>query len=195
MLEELRQILARNLRRTLTPELAFGIYSALQGKAPESFQYSFPTQEAGEYRFTHERFDGVSQEILPVWHAHWQETEGYRHDQPFNPDLEAYRKSAATGDYQLFLVRYGEQPVGNCGIYLHRSRHTGELIASEDTIFILSEHRKGRLGIEFCRYVEGCLASIGCRELRVTVKTVNRVTKLLMRRGYEHTANVLIKML
>jgi GNAT superfamily N-acetyltransferase len=68
-------------------------------------------------------------------------------------------------------------------------------VAEEDTIYILPEYRKGRLGVRLIRYVEYVLANMGVTEIRVTVKTVNEVGRLLQHLGYNHTGNQLTKIL
>ena len=98
-------------------------------------------------------------------------------------------------NFMQFTVRKDGRLIGNCGIYVFRSTHTKKPEATEDTIFILSEERKGRLGIKFMEYVEKTLKLIGIEHLRVTVKRVNDVSRLLKLRGYVHVADELVKVL
>jgi hypothetical protein len=99
------------------------------------------------------------------------------------------------GRFMVFTVRKDQELVGNCMVYLSQSTHTRRWIAEEDTLFIVKDHRKGRVGIKLVQYGERVLASLGVTEVRVTVKTVNRVGSLLQALGYQHTANQLIKVL
>jgi GNAT superfamily N-acetyltransferase len=80
-------------------------------------------------------------------------------------------------------------------MYLTRSTHTQKWVAEEDTIFVRSDHRKGRVGIKLIKYVESVLREFGITEIRVTVKMVNKAGDLLLALGYRHTANQLVKVL
>lgn len=135
----------------------------------------------------------IIDEIRPIHHAHWMETEGYRHGLEFNPDYARICGYEQIGQYVLFTLRHDGELVGNCGIYLNQSTHTGKRIATEDTIFILPEHRKGGTSRWFHDEVEKALISLGVSETRISVKMANRAQKLFERWGYEPVAVELVK--
>lgn len=162
-----------------------------QSPVPENF----PRAEQDGLTFQVERMRDVVEEIKPLHFAHWQETELYRHGQPFNPDYESFMSSERAGRYMLFTVRHQGELVGNCAVYVQRCTHTQIWVATEDTLFIRSDHRKGRVGIKFFRYCESILNALGVTEVRFSVKTVNRVWKAWQREGYAITAYEMTKQL
>ena len=148
------------------------------------------------YTLARERMCDVIEEIKPLHLEHWRETESYRHGQPFDPDYTAFCTAEAGGRFLLFTARHAGKLVGNCALYLHRSTHTGQLIASEDTLFVHGAHRHGTgLGRELLKFVHEGLRLVGVREVRVSTKTTNQVTKVLQRMGYAVTGTQLVKTL
>lgn len=195
-LQALQSALENNLGNKLTPELAAGIFQAALQTIPNRIDISqFGSLEYSDYFIQCEYLEDVLQEVAPLHQAHWHETESYRHEIALKPDYERVIESERAGQLLLFTVRCDEGVVGNCMLYLSKSTHTGKLIAEEDTIFILPSHRKGRVGIKLIQYAEDILKRLGVTEVRVTVKTVNRVGDLLKALDYQHTANQLVKVL
>lgn len=194
-IDALREALMGNLGNKLTPELAVGLIHAATQESVRRLDTGCPAYEYVDYTIQHEYLEDVLDEIKPIHRAHWEETEGYRHGIALDPDYDYMVNAERTGRFMLFTVRADKQLVGNCMMYLTQSTHTRKWIAEEDTIFIDKEHRKGRLGIKLIQYVERVLVTLGVTEIRVTVKTVNRVGDLLQALGYQHTANQLIKVL
>lgn len=194
-IDALREALMGNLGNKLTPELAIGLIHAATQETVRRLDPEYPAFEYVDYTIQHEFLENVLDEIKPVHRAHWEETEGYRHGIALDPDYDYMVNAERTGRFMLFTVRTNKQLVGNCMMYLTQSTHTRKWVAEEDTIFIDKEHRKGRIGIKLIQYVERVLATLGVTEIRVTVKTVNRVGDLLQALGYQHTANQLIKVL
>jgi len=193
----LYETLKRNIGNTLTPELIMGILASLEeSNRQEAINIQdIPAVEYGNNLIQVERLEDVLDELKPVHAAHWQETERYRHGIALNPDYNYMINAERNGRLILFTVRNDNGLVGNCMMYLSRSTHTQRWVAEEDTIFILPEHRKGRLGVRLIRYVEDVLRNMGVTEIRVTVKTVNDVGRLLTHLGYNHTGNQLTKTL
>ena len=192
--DKIAQILSNNLGNTLTPELVYGILFALQNDTDDRINVEdIPAEEYEGFLILAERIEDCIEEIKPLHDAHWQETEGYRHGLQLNMDYPYLINAERSGRFILFTVRCEGKLVGNCMMYLARSTHTQKWVAEEDTIFILPEYRKGRLGVRLIRYVEDVLRNMGITEVRITVKTVNTVAKLMMRMGYAHTGNQLTK--
>lgn len=192
----LRQILERNIGNVLTEELALGIMLSVSGNSDEYINIAdIPAEEYGDAVINVEFLKDCLDEIKPVHAQHWAETESYRHGIALNPNYEYMCNAEAQGRFMLFTVRVAGRLVGNCMMYLSKSTHTQKWVAEEDTIFILPEYRKGRLGIRLIRYVEDVLLNMGVTEIRVTVKEVNEVGRLLQHLGYDHTGNQLTKIL
>ena len=135
-----------------------------------------------------ERIADVLEEIKPLHIAHWEETEGYRHTLKLNADYESFVAHERNGRYILFTVRKEDRLVGNCAMYLNISTHTKTLIATEDTLFFLKEIRGGFSSLRFQKYIERVLRALGVKEVRVSVKTINKANVLLERMGFSAVA-------
>lgn len=137
--------------------------------------------------FQKEPLKDCLEEMKPVWYSHWQETEGYHDGLGFNPDYTLYLEYERIGYYHLFTARHEGKLVGDCGVYVRRSMHTQTIDASEDTIYLYPDYRKGRNGAEFLDFVENHLTQkMGVREIAIDIKLSNaRVGKLMGRRGYQ----------
>ena len=119
-------------------------------------------------------------EMVMLAKGHWQETEGYRHDQPFNPSYERYLQYAKIGCFLQFTARDEGRMVGFCGMYVVPSMHTQCKIANEDTWFLLPEYRgKGRTIIRFYDFIESELKKMDVVEVSMTVPPEGRAAKLL----------------
>lgn len=123
-------------------------------------------------------------ELVEIHRQHWFETEAYRHGQPFAPSCERYHRFEQIGWYILFTARDGSKLVGNLGVYLSPSMHTQQLIATEDTLFLLPDYRRGRNAVDFMEYAEAECWRRGAVELTVTAKN-DRVGRLLVMLAYE----------
>lgn len=123
--------------------------------------------------FAQEHMYDIWDEIIEISSKHWSETESYRHGQRFNPDRERYFAFDQMGIYHQFTARDEGRLVGYGGIYVMPSMHTQQLIASEDTYFLLPEYRKGRNALNFFRFMEQRLAEMGVIEISLSTKNSN----------------------
>lgn len=114
----------------------------------------------------------------------WQETEAYRHSQPFNPSYERYRQYEQIGCYFEATVRDVAKMVGFSGIYLCPSMHSQCLIATEDSLFLHPDYRKGWTAARFIKFLENECRKRGAVEVSITSKR-NGVGKLLERLDFE----------
>jgi ribosomal protein S18 acetylase RimI-like enzyme len=65
--------------------------------------------------------------------------------------------------------------------------HNNDLIAQEDTVFVLKEHRNG-IGKKLVKFVVEELRSRGVKRLNVSARTDLRVAKLWKRMGFKEAA-------
>ena len=121
--------------------------------------------------FSIEKVRDVIDELMPLWEAHWKETEMYREGQGFKMDVDRYIKYNDIGYYILYTARHAGKLVGNFGAYISTSMHTQKMIATEDTLFFLSAYRKGFNSIRFIRFVESDLIARGAIEMSISVKS------------------------
>jgi len=152
-------------------------------------------EQCGEFTFAVEKIEDIENEVRPLHQAHWDETEGHRHGLELKPDYETFARYERAGRYILFTLRRDGRLLGNCAMYLDKSTHTQTLIATEDTLYILPEARRGRVAHKFVAYVENSLKQLGAREIHITVKTVNKAGRFFGMLGYRHVENGLTKVL
>lgn len=129
------------------------------------------------------------QDCLGLAVQHWSETESYRHGQPFNPNLALYLDYERRGLFIMGTARSIGQLMGYAGMYICPSAHTQQLVATEDTYFLLPEARKGRIGIAFVKFMEQECAARGAIEIVMTAKLTNRAGRLLDYLGYTVVAH------
>ena len=106
---------------------------------------------------------------------------------PYNIWLDAYQEYDATGFLLNFVVRVNGKVCGYSNIYITQSMHNQDLIAEEDTIYIVPEHRNG-LGKVLVKVILKELASRGVKYLDCTAMTDCRVVNLWKRMGFKELA-------
>ena len=135
-------------------------------------------------------------ELFPMYAQHYREmkerleAEGLSVAE-FNPRVDEYVKAWLGGYLLNFVVRCDGKAVGYSNIYLTNDMHNSELIAREDTIFVLPEHRNGT-GKQFSKFILGELRSRGVKRLHVTALTDLRVAKLWKRMGFQPVASAMV---
>ena len=114
---------------------------------------------------------------------HWNETQAYRHSQPYAPDFNRYNSYAKAGWFLQATVRDEGRIVGYSGFYIVPSMHTQVCIATEDTWYLRPEYRKGWNAIKFYKYIESICAQRGVVEINLTIpNTKERGLGLLLER-------------
>lgn len=139
-------------------------------------------------KYAYERLEDCWDEVVKNSREHWNETEGHRHDQSFNPDKERYLHFENMGIYYQFTVRDEGKLVGNCGMYVMKSMHTQELVATEDTWYLLPDYRKAGSGVRLYRYVEKFLENLGVVEITMSARIGNKSGQIMEKLGYNKTA-------
>jgi len=157
MNNELIGLLRSNLGMPLSAELAADIMLAAD-RIPALIAcdavHRIKPERYGDFVFSLELIEVIANDIKPLHKAHWDETEGHRHGLPLDPDYPAFIRYEQAGRYVLLTLRMGDRLLGNCAMYLDKSTHTQTIIATEDTLYLLPEARKGRVARQFVAYVE-----------------------------------------
>jgi GNAT superfamily N-acetyltransferase len=109
---------------------------------------------------------------------------------PYNPRLDEYQRASKGGWLLTFVLLFEREPIGHCNVYVTNDMHNQDLIAQEDTIYVLPEHRNG-VGKKLIQAVHGELIKRGVKRLNITTPTDLRVSKLLGRIGYKHAAHAM----
>lgn len=145
-----------------------------------------------EYTMHIERFDETYGEMEPLYRQHFAEMRE-RKDAfgiqigDYDLDTEGYFAYAASGQLISYVARRDGKAVGYLLVYYARDHRTGEIIATEDALFIHPDHRKG-IGRKLILYVLEELRKTNCKRFQTTVAGDRRVASLLTRMGFKNTA-------
>jgi len=148
------------------------------------------------YTFHLGRFKETYDELEPLYRQHYAEMcerlakDGIQYP-PYNPRLDKYIESGESGWLLTFLIRLDGQPVGYSNVYLTNDMHNGDLIAQEDTIFVLKDHRNG-VGKKLVKVILEELKERGVKRVIVSAMTDLRVAKLWGRMGFKEAATQMI---
>ena len=190
MLTDLHAALHEHMGKAITPEVAARLYAASQFQPDLSIAtHIFDRVSHQGYDFSAERLDEVLDEIHPLHEAQWQETEKYRHALPLNPDYQRGVRMFLQGQIVQFMVRHDGKAVGHMRMYLNKCMHSQALIAHEDTLYILPEHRGLTVGLHFLAYVDAQVCKLSPAEIAFDAKRANRAHVLLERLNRTHKLN------
>ena len=147
------------------------------------------------YEITLEKFRDTYSELEPLYRQHYSEMTNRLEAtgvkvSPYNPRLDEYVKASDGGWLLTFVLRLDGRAVGYSNVYITNDMHNQDLIAQEDTVFVLKEHRTG-WGRKLIKAVHQELEKRGVKRLNITTATDLRVSKLLSRMGYQHTAHAM----
>lgn len=190
----IRQALVEHLGQVLTPDVAMKLEMAAVAPEDRSIDpLQFGQHQHGEYTIAAEPFLSVLPELHALHEVHWLETERHRHGLALRPDYAGMAALERNGRCIQFTARHAGQLVGNLRVYLGTSLHTQTTYASEDTLFLLPEHRGGLLVIALIRFAEDALRALGVAEFRVNSKLVNNADVLMRRLRYQPVALQFVK--
>ena len=139
-----------------------------------------------------EKFTETYRELEPLYRLHYAEMvarleETGIHYPPYNPRLDEYGKASDGGWLLNFVLRVDGKACGYTNVYVTNDMHNHDLIAQEDTIFVIKEHRNG-IGKKLVRFVLEELKTRGVKRLNVSAKTDLRAAKLWGRMGFKEAA-------
>ncbi|MBV8156910.1 MAG: GNAT family N-acetyltransferase [Dyella sp.] len=198
-MEVLAIALAKHIGKELTVDVARQIVRDVRSIEEEHAQpidpARFGARRCGSLVLQAERFADILPELDALHRAHYAETEKHRHGLPLAPDIDAALADERRGALVQFTARHEGRLVGNLRMYLRTSRHTGTRFASEDTLYLLPEHRKGRAALRLLQLMEDSMRTLGVHELRASTKTVNKTDKLLEFMGWQPVSTELVKFL
>lgn len=108
----------------------------------------------------------------------------------YNPRLDVYFDAMDRGDIITFIVLENGTIVGYSNIWLTNDMHNGELIAQEDTIYMLPEYRNGA-GRKLAKFILAELDKRGVKRVTITPVTDLRVGKIWQRMGFKPVAELM----
>ena len=150
------------------------------------------------YTMSLENFKDTYLELDPLYRKHYAEMTDRLKGQgiemsPYAPRLNEYGAACDRGDLLTFVLRFDGVACGYSNIYITNDMHNQDLIATEDTIFVLKEHRNG-IGKKLVVFVLDELKRRGVKRLLVNAMTDLRVAKLWGRMGFKEAATQMIYM-
>jgi predicted acetyltransferase len=149
------------------------------------------------YEITLANFRETYKELEPLYRQHYLEmverlkADGVDDYSPYNPRLDEYVRAGDGGWLLTFVLRLDGKAVGYSNVYLTNDMHNNDLIAQEDTIFVLKEHRNG-VGKKMVKLILEELRSRGVKRVLVSAMTDLRVAKLWRRMGFKDVATQMI---
>lgn len=108
----------------------------------------------------------------------------------YNMRVREYVAAWRGGWLLNFVVRKDGRAVGYSNVYLTQDMHNSELIAQEDTVYILPAHRNG-IGRRLVKYVLEDLRRRGVKRVSITAVTDVRAANLWKRLGFKEVAAVM----
>ena len=127
-------------------------------------------------------------ELEPNYKAHFAETKASRGNiGAYNPRLDKYFEYFRAGWLVNYVARFDGKPVAHANVYITNCMHTGDLIAQEDMIFVVKEHRNG-LGKRLTRFVLDDLKARGVKRAYISARTDWRAEKLWQRMGFKRNS-------
>ncbi|SLN74740.1 Acetyltransferase (GNAT) family protein [Roseivivax jejudonensis] len=148
------------------------------------------------YQIALERGDLNYHELEPNYRAHYEETcERFARDglpvSPFNPRLKEYFEAFSSGYLLNYVARHEGRPVGHCNVYLTNDMHNSDLIAQEDVLYVVPEHRNG-LGKKLVQAALADLKTRGVKRVLINPVTDLRVAKIWKRMGFQEVSSVMV---
>lgn len=134
-------------------------------------------------------------ELIPLYRQHYGEMRARLEKEgipiaPFHMRLDVYLPYWREGNLINYTVRKDGMAVGYGNFYLTNDMHNGELIAQEDALYVVPEHRNGT-GRRLAKFVLDDLKRRGVKRLNVSAVTDLRADKLWLRLGFKPTAQLM----
>lgn len=143
------------------------------------------------YSYAVERYADTLAEMMPIYRHHYAELLARMGDDaagmsPFNPRFDAYIAANDRGDLLHFIVRKDGAAVGYANVYVTLDMHNQDLIATEDAIFVMPQHRNG-IGRKLTIGIVDALKASGVKRAHMTAAIDPRAAALWGRLGFKHT--------
>lgn len=136
-------------------------------------------------RFQRERLsEALFVEVKPLIYAHWQEICPHP-DIALDPDYPMYMAADAAGMFRVYTARVDDRLIGYCGFFLRNNLQSRQsLQATQDTLFLTPEFRRGYNGYRFIEWCDDQLREEGVQLVYQHVNIANDFGVILERIGY-----------
>lgn len=183
--------LAKHMGEVLSPDVAIDIARSICDSVDCTIDVTkFVPIEYKKYRIACELVRDILPELHVLHQRHYLETEIHRAGIPLNPDYDVVLDTETAGGLLQFTARLIDtnELVGNMRVYLTKSTHTQTLVTTEDTFYVVPEHRGGFMAVRLWQFVEKCCIEMGSREIYFDSKTMNRADSMARYLGYTPVA-------
>lgn len=140
-------------------------------------------------QFAREAASVVLKDGCELFRRHSREQE---HDQtiPLDVDDARYLLADEIGILRVYTCREDGVLVGYaCFCLAFSLRHKTSFQATQDSLYLAPEYRKGSVGIRFLRYIESQLRSESVQVVRQHTHPGTSLDSILPKMGYEHVHN------
>lgn len=134
--------------------------------------------------FARESVSEVLEDIQPLLKEHWAEIAQYP-DIPLNPDFGYYRAAELLGQLRIYTARQDDLIGYAIYIVAPASHYRDSLQAKQDVLYLMPEHRAGRIGWRLIEFADAQLRAEGVQLVHQHVKVNHNFGPLLERLGYE----------
>lgn len=135
--------------------------------------------------FQVERVTDILDEVKPLLEAHWREIALYQDQFPLNPDYEKYLALDRAGVVHIVTARTAGELIGYYISFIMPHLHYRDcIVAMNDILFLKSEYRRGRTGMQMIAFAEEDLKRIGVNRMTIHVKTAHDFSPALLRMGF-----------
>jgi GNAT superfamily N-acetyltransferase len=132
-----------------------------------------------------ERAEDWGEEGLPLFERHREEISQYQ-DIPLNVDLNWYIEADRLGHLRCYTARLNGDLIGYAVFFLsHNRRYMTSYQAVQDVLFVVPEHRHGRVGLQLIRHAEDALRAEKVQIIYQHSKANREEGKLFEKLGYE----------
>lgn len=112
-------------------------------------------------RFAQENLAATYDELWPLFERHKAEVAPFP-DWTLNPNKKRYLEVELAGCLRLYTVRQLEQLIGYVVFIVGAHPHyIDQTVATADILYVVPEHRNGRIGKILCEYAREALVSEG----------------------------------
>lgn len=106
------------------------------------------------------------------------------------PDFDHYERLEAAGQLFPFGAAVNSALVGFLGLLVVQVPRYRQPIATTESFFVASVHRKGGAGLKLLRAAEAKARELGATKLLVSAPSGGRLAEVLPRVGYRETSRV-----
>ena len=145
-----------------------------------------------EYTYHIEKWHENYPELDAIYRQHYQEmcdrqAENGIHLSPYDIRLDQYLAASHGGWLISYVARLNGKAIGYCNAYITNDMHNQDLIAQEDALYVLPEHRKG-VGRKLVQFGLNDLRDRGVKRLNVSAMVDLRVALMWRRMGFKDSS-------